>query len=315
MVLAISLKNVRKSFNHRPILKGINLQIQQGSVIGLLGPNGAGKSTLIKIMTGLLKPDSGDVQILGHSLSRDKRTVRKYLGLAPQALAIYPQLSVQQNLKSFGALNGLSAQQIPAKYAEVLTTFGLTSIQDRKAGDLSGGQKRRLHSAIALMNHAKIIFLDEPTVGADVDSRNRIIQAVKALGEQGITIIYTTHYLQEMEALDAQIAFLNDGLIQTTGSVEDIIAHYAHPSLELFFHGKVPTGLTGWRRENDHLTSADTTKTNNYTELLQTALSKPEIKNYQLTDIKITKADLESAYHTLLGGESSNENQTNPVGR
>ncbi|GAF41949.1 multidrug ABC transporter ATPase [Agrilactobacillus composti DSM 18527 = JCM 14202] len=298
MTLAIKLTNVHKRFNQHLVLKGINLEIKQGEIIGLLGANGAGKSTLIKIMTGLLKIDAGEVQILGHSLTRDKRQLRGCLGIAPQEIGIYPQLTVKQNLQNFGALNGLSMAQIKPKYSQVITIFDLKKLENQRAVNLSGGQKRRLHSAIALMSHARIIFLDEPTVGADVDSRNQIIQAVKSLSKQGITIIYTTHYLQEMAALNAKIVFLNHGTIQTTGSLQKILQQYAHPSLELYFHKQLPN-LKGWKKVNDHLQPINNTSAN-YIDLLQQALANPEVHKQQLTNIKILKADLESAYHTLL---------------
>ncbi|GHP14165.1 ABC transporter ATP-binding protein [Lentilactobacillus fungorum] len=300
MTLSITLKNIRKSFNRRTILNGVNLQVHQGEIIGLLGPNGAGKSTLIKLMTGLLEPDSGEITILGQPLHKNKRELRKYLGIAPQSLAIYPQLTVKQNLTHFGAINGLSVEQLRTKYTKVLTTFNLTNLQNQRAINLSGGQKRRLHSAIALMSQAKIIFLDEPTVGADVDSRNQIIQSVKALSHQGITVIYTTHYLQEMEALNAQIIFLNHGVIQATGSVKSIVQQYAHPSLELYFGKSISDNVAGWQRSDDHLHLINSSPHQNYAEVLQAALSNPIVQKSQLINVKILRADLESAYHTLL---------------
>ncbi|WP_057875284.1 ABC transporter ATP-binding protein [Liquorilactobacillus aquaticus] len=298
MPLAIKLRQVHKQFDERPILKGIDLEIKQGEIIGLLGPNGAGKSTLIKIMTGLVIPDSGEIWLLNRLFSKNKHQLRKYLGIAPQELGIYPQLTVKQNLQSFGAFSGLSKRQIKEKYVQVIAVFDLKKIENQKAENLSDGQKRRLHSAIALMNQAKIIFLDEPTVGADVDSRNQIIRAVKELSSQGITVIYTTHYLQEMEDLEAKIVFLNHGILQTTGSLEEILQQYAQPSLELYFEGQLPD-LKGWKEENGHLKSIGL-KNNSYVELLQETLGNPEIHKYQLTNIKFLKANLESAYHRLL---------------
>ncbi|MBA1392771.1 ABC transporter ATP-binding protein, partial [Lactobacillus sp. XV13L] len=174
---AIKLSSICKNYNNQHILQNINLNIYPGELIGLLGANGAGKSTLIKIMTGLIQPDYGSVQIFGQNLNKNKYHIKKYLGLAPQELGIYPQLTVKQNLQNFGAINGLTLRQNKRKYQEVCAIFDLNDIANQTAENLSGGQKRRLHSAIALMNNAKIVFLDEPTVGADVSSRNKIIQA------------------------------------------------------------------------------------------------------------------------------------------
>ncbi|MDC7952641.1 ABC transporter ATP-binding protein [Liquorilactobacillus mali] len=306
MKTAIKLNHIYKSFNKCPILNGISLEIKQGEIIGLLGPNGAGKSTLIKIMTGLVSPDAGQVEILEKPLSKSKYRLKRYLGIAPQELGIYPQLTVKQNLKSFGALNGLSPVQIEEKYLHVTSIFNLKDLAERKAADLSGGQKRRLHSAIALMNQAKIIFLDEPTVGADVNSRNQIIHAIKILSQQGITVIYTTHYLQEMEALDAKIIFLNHGLIQAKGSLEKILQTYARPSLELYFERTLPS-LKGWKIENGHLKLANLGSKTHYITVLKNVLSDPKVNQNQLVNIRIIKADLESAYQTLLEKRITNE--------
>mgnify|MGYP003362269924 CR=1 FL=1 len=307
MTTAIKLNHVSKSFNKHLILNQISLKVECGEIIGLLGPNGAGKSTLIKIMTGLLSPDAGEVEILEKPLFKSKHRLREYLGIAPQELGIYPQLTVKQNLKNFGALNGLLPIQIEEKYLYVLSIFNLKDLEKQKAADLSGGQKRRLHSAIALMNQAKIIFLDEPTVGADVNSRNQIIHAIKMLSKQGITIIYTTHYLQEMEALDAKIIFLNHGQIQVTENLEKILQDYARPSLELYFEKPLPS-LKGWKKENDHLKLAHLKNNTQCVTTLKRILNDPSVNQKQLTNIKIKKADLESAYQTLLGEENSNEN-------
>ncbi|MBZ2405033.1 ABC transporter ATP-binding protein [Liquorilactobacillus hordei] len=307
MTTAIKLTKICKEFNQHPVLKNIDLEIKKGEIIGLLGPNGAGKSTLIKIMTGLLLPDNGEVEILEKSLLKNKHRLRKYLGIAPQELGIYPQLTIKQNLQNFGAINGLSSAQIKEKYLYVSSIFNLNDLKNKKAADLSGGQKRRLHSAIALMSHAKVIFLDEPTVGADVNSRNQIIHAIKMLSKQGMTFIYTTHYLQEMEALNAKIIFLNNGAIQATGSLEEILQIYARPSLELYFEKAMPS-LKGWKKEDNHLKLTNLNSNKQCITILKELLNNPQINQTPLMNIKIIKADLESAYQTLLEKSISNEN-------
>ncbi|WEV51178.1 ABC transporter ATP-binding protein [Lactobacillus sp. ESL0731] len=299
MVEAIKLTNVHKKFKDHQVLNGINFTIQAGQIIGLLGANGAGKSTLIKIMTGLLKPDSGSVELFGQSFKHNSRNLRKYLGTAPQTLGIYDQLTIKQNLMNFGRLSGLNGQKLQDKYQEVLPIFDLQNLSNDKAANLSGGQKRRLHSAIALMNEAKIVFLDEPTVGADIDSRNRIIHAVQSLSKRGITVIYTTHYLQEMESLNADIMFLNHGQIMAQGKMDEIINRYAKPTIKLYFQGQPPQ-IKGWQKEKNCLINKHLSSGQNYLELVKGVLNQPELQDQQLLDLKIIPANLESAYHSLL---------------
>lgn len=306
MPKAIELVHVGKKFKNRTILKDINLVINSGEIIGLLGPNGAGKSTLIKIMTGLIKQDYGEVYLLGRQLGQQRRNTNALLGLAPQQLALYPQLTVVQNLKNFGFINGLNQTEVNQKTSDLLATFALTSIKKQLAEDLSGGQKRRLHSAIALMNNAKIVFLDEPTVGADVTSRDKILNAVKRLSQQGITVIYTTHYLQEIEDLNAKIVFLNHGKIEAIGSKEKIIQQYAHPAIELWFQGKLPT-IAGWKRKGNCLEYKTAPANFPVAMILKSALTDNEIQNYQLQEIKLSHSNLESAYRGLIKGGISHE--------
>ena len=176
-------------------LDGVDFEVPAGSVVALLGPNGAGKSTLVSIAAGLLKPDAGVVSVRGRP------------GLAPQEIGIYPSLTVRENLWAFGELYGVSKRRAE----RLLEPFVLTELADRPAGRLSGGEQRRLHTAIAVVHRPRVVLLDEPTAGADTQTRSAILRAVLDLASDGAAVVYTTHYLPEVEELDAGVALLEAG--------------------------------------------------------------------------------------------------------
>lgn len=301
---AIAVRAIHKAFGGRVVLAGVDLTVAPGMVIGLIGPNGAGKTTLIQIMTGLLAADSGKAYICGVDVHTQRGALGRRIGLAPQRLGIYPTLSVSQNLRCSGEIGGLDRRRARMRAAELLALFGLESQARQRAGQLSGGQQRRLHTAIALMHDPEVLFLDEPTVGADVTSRSAILAVISGLAEQGRTIIYTTHYLNELERLDArapcEIAMLDDGRIRARGSLREIIARYAAPSVSVTFADE-PPALDGWQRSKRTLVSAG--KPSDAGAALASLLSAPALRGNTPVDVQITHADLESAYLRLTGAQ------------
>ena len=208
----IKVENITKRFKDKLVLDNISFDIEEGEIFGLIGPNGAGKSTLINIITNLMMADSGDVFIEGKNLLKDTIYIKSIIGLVPQELAIIEQLTPYDNLEYFGYLYGLSGKLLKDRINEALEFSGLVDVKNKKISKLSGGMKRRLNIAIAILNHPKILILDEPTVGVDPQSRNHIFDFIKKLSkENNTTIIYTSHYMEEVEHLCSKIFIIDEG--------------------------------------------------------------------------------------------------------
>ncbi len=229
MSLALELRCVVKRYPgaDRPALDSVDLDLAPGGTLALLGPNGAGKSTIASLVAGLIRPDAGEVLVLGADAAARTGAVRRQVGIAPQDIGVYPQLTVTANLRAFSELYGMKPQAAKARAAELLEPFALTDLASRPAGRLSGGEQRRLHAAIALVNRPKLVVFDEPTAGADPSTREHILQAVRDLAVQGTAVVYTTHYLPEVERLDADIALLERGRVIARGSLDELVARHA----------------------------------------------------------------------------------------
>ncbi len=220
----LSVHDVRKAYGDIQALKGASLEVEAGSIVSLLGRNGAGKSTLLSVIAGLVRADHGSVVIDGIDVIAKPKQATGLVGIAPQHTGIYPPLSVRENLEFFGELAGLRGSERRSQANATAERLGLTALLDRKAMKLSGGEARRLHTACALVHRPKVLMLDEPTVGADVTTRAQIIEAVRDLASEGAAILYTTHYLPEVEALDASIVIIDNGRVLTTGTRAELIA-------------------------------------------------------------------------------------------
>jgi ABC-2 type transport system ATP-binding protein len=205
----------------RPALDDISLIIPAGGCFGLLGPNGAGKSTLFSLMSGARRPRSGDIQVAGHSAARDLGHIRSLVSLAPQDLAFYPALTGRENLEFFAGAYGVPAEEWTSRFSEAVDICALSEVLDKPSQTYSGGTKRRLNLAIALINRPAILFLDEPTVGIDARSRRTIVDAVARMRTRGVTVVYTSHYMEEVEALCDAVAIVDHGRIVSSGPVSD----------------------------------------------------------------------------------------------
>lgn len=219
---AISLKNITKKFDGNIVVDNINLNIEQGEIYGFLGPNGAGKSTTISMICSLIHPTDGDIEIMGTNIKKDSREIKNKIGLVPQNIALYKDFTAYENIKFFAELYGLKGDMLKRRINEALEFTGLMDVKDKKAKTYSGGMQRRLNIACALVHKPQIIIMDEPTVGIDPQSRNHIMNAVKKLNEEGTTIIYTTHYMEEAEALCSKIAIIDKGKIIVEGTKEEL---------------------------------------------------------------------------------------------
>ncbi|MCG8482988.1 MAG: ABC transporter ATP-binding protein [Clostridia bacterium] len=218
----MELINLVKRYNRDLAVDNVSLKIEDGEIFGLLGPNGAGKSTIIKMIMGLLKPNSGEITVNGMDITKKLLEIKKILGLVPQDLAIYDSISARENVEYFGKLYGLRGKDLKSKVNEALKFTGLLERHKVKPKKFSGGMKRRLNIACAIMHNPKIIIMDEPTVGIDPQSRNHILEAVRELNKRGVTILYTSHYMEEAEAICDRIGIIDHGRLIALGTKEEL---------------------------------------------------------------------------------------------
>ena len=224
---AINIQHVTKSFGDVQALRDITLGINEGDFFGLLGPNGAGKTTLMRILCGLLSPDQGEVHLLGQQ--RLRWEIPRELGVVPQDIALYDTLSAEANLRLFGRLRGMSGSELTHRIQESLELVGLQDRARTRVKGFSGGMKRRLNLAAGLLHRPKILLLDEPTVGVDPQSRVSIFSLLEELHRSGVTIVYTTHYMEEAERLCRNIAVIDHGKVLATGTLQDLLAKVRTP--------------------------------------------------------------------------------------
>jgi len=221
----IEVKNISKRFNDKLVLDNISYEVKEGEIFGFIGPNGAGKSTLINIMTSLLTPDSGTIEICGYDILREPIKAKECMGYVPQELALMEDLNAYDNLEFFGALYGLKGKLLKERIAEALKVTGLEETKKQKIKKFSGGMKRRLNIAVSILHHPKVLILDEPTVGVDPQSRNHIFSFIKNICKDwGTTVIYTSHYMEEIEELCKRVFIIDLGKEVSYGDREEIKA-------------------------------------------------------------------------------------------
>ena len=219
----LEVTDLRKSYGRAIALDGVSLSVEAGELFGLLGPNGAGKTTLMSILSGLSDPSTGTVTLFGDRLSTANRGLRRRVGLATQDLAIYPELTARENLVFFGRLYGMSKADLRTRVGELLGAVGLRDRADHRTGTFSGGMKRRLNLAVAVVHRPDLLLLDEPTTGVDPQSRNHIYEHVRALNCAGMTVIYTSHYMEEVQTLCPRIAILDQGRVLACDTLPNLL--------------------------------------------------------------------------------------------
>ncbi len=233
--VSISRLNFRYAGQSGVVISNLDLEIAAGERFGLFGPNGAGKTTLMNLMTGLLFFKEGSIKLLDNDVKKGTKTFNKFFGLVPQDFSFYHELSPKENLEFFGAWSGLDSHSITRKTAELLEVLDLTSVHNQPVHKFSGGMKRRVNLAIAVMHEPKILFLDEPTVGVDVQTRHAIINYLKEQNKNGTTLIYTSHQLSEAEELCDKIAMIDEGKIIAHGTLDELLAYHKEDGLEGLF--------------------------------------------------------------------------------
>jgi len=297
--VTLEISGVHKSYGSTRALDGIDLDARAGTITGLLGPNGAGKTTLVSIVAGLRRADRGRVLVAGIDVAGAPRRAREVVGLAPQDTGVYVPLTVRDNLRFFGGLGGLRGRELRGRVDELAAALMLDGLMSRRAGQLSGGERRRLHTAIALIHRPRVVLLDEPTTGADVRTRREILRIVRRLADDGATVVYSTHYLNEIEELDASVAFIDRGRIAARGELGELIRRHASSALELTFDREVPDAarVAGAVVRGSSVTIPSDDPATTAAELLPRLGARAS----ELHAIEIVRPSLEAVYLTLTG--------------
>ncbi len=236
---AVSISGLKHRYKGalNPAVDGLDMEIPEGSFFGLLGPNGAGKTTTISIISGLIQPNAGFVKVLGNDWAKSAKSIKQSIGLVPQEIALYESLTAIENLHFFGTQYGLDGSRLNIKITELMESFGLQEHQTKPLITFSGGMKRRVNLMVALLHDPKILILDEPTVGIDVHSRHMINTYLKELNNGGMTMIYTSHQLEETEKLCDQLAIMDHGKLIAHGTTSEMLAKVeGHTLNDLFIH-------------------------------------------------------------------------------
>jgi len=227
MAVFLEMKDVVKRYGSKLSVDHLNLEVQEGEIFGLLGPNGAGKSTSINMICGLLPKDQGSIKVDGISIEDQPLEVKRRIGLVPQDLALYEEMSAMDNVAFFAKLYGLRGPQLKERVEEALTFVGLQDRAKDRPSTFSGGMKRRLNIACSITHRPKLIIMDEPTVGIDPQSRNHILESVRTLNEMGSTVIYTSHYMEEVAAISDRVAIMDQGHVIACGTQQELRARVA----------------------------------------------------------------------------------------
>ncbi len=301
----IDVLNLKKSFDNIEALKGISFNIPQGECYGMLGPNGAGKTTTISIMSTVIAPNEGEVSIAGYDLKKNPLDCKKNIGVVTQEIALYNELSAYDNLLFWGGIYNVPKPELKVRIDEIVTLFGIEDRKNDKVKTYSGGMKRRVNIASALLHRPKVLFMDEPTVGIDPQSRNLIFEVVEKLHKEGMTIIYTTHYMEEAERLCDRIGIIDNGEIIAQGTLDELKKSGSMKETVVISFSNLTdehynASANNW---NDHQRFDDTIHF--YSMNIQGDLSKIILKcnevGLHISNIDIRKINLESIFLSLTG--------------
>jgi ABC-2 type transport system ATP-binding protein len=309
MTSILEVQKLVKSYGNFTAVKGISFDIQEGEIFSLLGPNGAGKTTTISMLSTLYTPTSGDATIGGHSITKHAMNVRNLIGVVPQDLALYEDLSARENLIFWGQMYNLSGKSLKNRVEEVLGQIGLTEKAKDRVKTYSGGMKRRVNIGVGLLHKPKLLFMDEPTVGIDPQSRRAILDTVKDLNKQGMTVLYTTHYMEEAEELSNRVGIIDHGeliaigtqkeLTQQVGETETLILHLAE--------NEDPISLVNSFKEIKGVLEANVTDhqisviTPSAATILAPVVSKANDRGIRIHSMEIREPNLEAVFLHLTG--------------
>ncbi len=305
----LEVKDLAKSYGDFTAVKGITFDIKEGEIFSLLGPNGAGKTTTISMLSTLYSPTSGDATIGGHSISKDPMEVKKVIGIVPQELALYEDLTAKENLVFWGQMYGLSGKALNSRVDEVLEQIGLVDKAKNRVKTYSGGMKRRVNIGVGLLHKPRLLFMDEPTVGIDPQSRRAILDTVKDLNQQGMTVLYTTHYMEEAAELSNRVGIIDHGelialgtqkeLTQQVGETETLILHIGENDDSNALAESLK-GLDDILETNatDHEVSIITHQAE---DILASVVSKANERGIKIRSIDIREPNLEAVFLHLTG--------------
>jgi ABC-2 type transport system ATP-binding protein len=309
---AIEVKNLKKSFGDFQAVQDASFNADAGEVLSLLGPNGAGKSTTISMLSGLLMPTDGEASIMGHSVTKEPEAAKASLGVVPQDIALYPDLSARENLVFWGKMYGLRGAALKARVDEVLEIIGLADRQKDHVGKFSGGMKRRVNIGAALLHKPDVIIMDEPTVGIDPQSRRHILDNVKELNRQGMTVLYTTHYMEEAAELSNHIAIMDKGKVIAYGTHDDLIKMVGEQTrIDVTLNADAEKILDAWRategvaridsRDGSSTPLRVTALVDDSNRVLPRLFDAASKVNVRITSVDIQEPNLETVFLHLTG--------------
>ena len=245
---AIEVLDLQKTFGENYAVQGVSFNVKQGEIFSLLGPNGAGKTTTISMLSCLLRPNNGDARVMGHSIRSDPTGVKSVLGVVPQDIALYEDLTARENLTFWGKMYGLRGSRLKLRMDEVLDVIGLRDRANERVGKYSGGMKRRVNIGAALLHKPKVIYMDEPTVGIDPQSRRNILDSVVKLKDEGMTVLYTTHYMEEAQELSDHIGIMDHGKLIACGTGGELVKLVGQQTrIELTVNGDAANVMPLWQ--------------------------------------------------------------------
>ena len=301
-----SMKNVVKRYGEFTALDNLQLDIKEGEILGLLGPNGAGKTTAIRSLCGLIPIDSGEITVFGKKQHINNNEVKKGMGIVTQEISVFSDLTAIQNLRYFGELYGLKGSELDKNVKRVLEFIGLTDRANKKPGTFSGGMQRRLNIGCALVHRPKLVIMDEPTVGIDPQSRNHILDSVRQIASEGTTVIYTTHYMEEVQALCNNITIMDTGRVIASGTIDQLVGNISHEdtirltavsaSAALTEELKAIAGIKSVAVAGNNYTITSGADSGNLNRIMEIAMRHGGVAN-----ITADKPNLEDVFLTLTG--------------
>jgi ABC-2 type transport system ATP-binding protein len=306
---AIRVEGLSRSFGELKAVNDVSFTIERAEIFSLLGPNGAGKSTTISMLACLLQPDAGEAWVMGHSVTEDPQAVKASIGVVPQEIALYEDLSARENLIFWGKMYGMRGAPLKKRVAEVLEIVGLTERQKERVGKYSGGMKRRVNIAIALLHKPPLIIMDEPTVGIDPQSRRHILDEVKELNREGATILYTTHYMEEAQELSNKIAIMDQGKLIASGSHEELVKIVGEQDRIDLQLGREPGPvLENWRNIEgiDQVSATDSSAcllVDDSNKVLPRVFEVANSADLRIISVEIQEPNLETVFLHLTGRE------------